>query len=123
MNDLDRPESLQYDFGNFPNLNNVTDKVKYNLLKNPFKPKPNYIFPVKVLHGSDRSLNFQWFIEFQFLLYDKINDFVCCLLCILFCKDNNSKVTKLSGFSKEDKVGDKLKDTMKAYSCYCHTLF
>lgn len=84
MNDLDRPESSQYDFGNFPNK--VTDKVKYKLLTNPFKPDPNYIFPVTFLHGSDRSLNFQWFIEFQFLLYYKI------------CKNNKNKVVKLPGF-------------------------
>ena len=55
--------------GNFTNLNNVADKVKYDLLINHFKPDSNYIFPVKFLHGSDRSLNFHWLIEYPFLVY------------------------------------------------------
>ena len=50
----------QYDSGNFTNLNNVMDEVKNILLTNNFEPDSNYIFPVKFLHGSDRSLNFDW---------------------------------------------------------------
>ena len=45
------------------------DKVKYNLLINHFKHDSSYIFPVKFLHGSDRSLNFYWLIEYPFLVY------------------------------------------------------
>ena len=85
------------------------DKVKYNLVTNHFKFNSNYIFPVKFLHGSDRSLHFHWLIKYPFLVYSKITDSVCCLPCILFCKNNKSKLTKLPGFSEWHKVGDKLK--------------
>ena len=61
------------------------------------------------MHESDRSLNFHWLIESQFLVYSKINDSVCSLQCILFCKNNKNKLTKLRRFSKWHKVGDKLK--------------
>ena len=37
----------------------------------------------------------------------KINDSVCCLPCLLFCKNNKNKLAKLPGFSKWHKVGDK----------------
>ena len=42
---LDGPESSQYDIGNFTNLDNVTDEVKYNLPTNHLKLDSNYIFP------------------------------------------------------------------------------
>ena len=86
----------------------LSDEVEYNS-RNHFKPDSNYIFPVKLLHGSDRSLNFHWLIEYPFLVYSKINDFVFCLPCVLFCKNNKNKLTKLPVFSKWHKVGDKLK--------------
>ena len=85
------------------------DKVKYNLLTNHFKSHSNYIFPVKFLHRSDRSLNFHWLIKYPFLVYSKINDSVCCFPGILFCKNNKIKLVKLPRFSKWHKVGDKLK--------------
>ena len=109
MNVLDHPEASQYDIGNFTNLSNVTDEVKYNLLTNHFKPDSNYKFPVKFLHGSDRYLNFHWLIEYPFLVYSKINDSVCCLLCVLFGENNKNKLAKLPGFSKWHTVGDKNK--------------
>ena len=110
FNVLDRPESSQCGTGNFTNLDNVTDEVKYNLLTNYLKPDSDYIFPVKFLQGSDRSLNFHWLIEYSFLIYSKINDSVCCLPCVLFCKNNINKLVKFLRFSKWHKVGDKLKN-------------
>ena len=90
-------------------MNNVIDEVKYNLLTNDFKPDSNYLFPVKYLHGNERSHNFHCLIEYQFLVYSKIKDFVCCLPCVLSCKNNKKKLAKLPGFSKWYKVGDKRK--------------
>ena len=58
---------------------------------------------------SCRSLNVHWLIEYPFLAYIRINDSVCCLPFILFCKNNKKKLAKLPGFSKWHKVGDKLK--------------
>ena len=85
------------------------DKVEYNLLTNYLKSNSNYIFPAKFLQGSDKSLNFHWLIEYPFLIYSKINDSVCCLPCLLFCKNIKNKLTKFPRFSKWHKVGDKLK--------------
>ena len=96
---------------NFTNLNNVMNEVKYNLLTNHFKSHSYYIFPVKSLHGSNISLKFPWLIEYPFLVYSKINDSVCCLPRVLFCKNNKNILAKLTGFSKWHKVGDKLKTT------------
>ena len=90
-------------------MNNVADEVKYNLLTNHFKTDSNQKFPVKVLHGSDRCLNFHWLIEYLVLVYSKINGSVCCLPCILFGENNKNKLAKLPGFLKWHKVGDKLK--------------
>ena len=64
---------------------------EYNSLTNHFKPDSNYIFPVKFLHGSDRSLTFHWLIKYP------------------FCKNNKNKLARRPGFSKWHKVGDKLK--------------
>ena len=94
---------------NFANLNNVTDEVKNRLITNHFKPDSNCIFPVKFLHGSNRSLNFHWLIEYPFLVNSKIKNSVCCLPCILFCKNSKNNCVKLPGFSKWHKVGDKPK--------------
>ena len=88
FNVLDRPESSQYDIGNFTNLNNVTDEIKNILLTNHFKPDSKDIFPVKFFHGNDRSLDLYWLIEYPFLVNSKINDSAVCLPCILFCKTN-----------------------------------
>ena len=98
FNVLDRPESSQYHTGNFTNFN-VTDKVKYNLLTNHFKPDSNFKFPVKFLHGSDRCLSFHWLIEYLFLVYSKINDSVCYFPYIFFGKNNKNKLAELPGFS------------------------
>ena len=67
------------------------------------------MLPAKFLQASDRSVNFHWLIEYPFLIYSKINDSVCCLPCVLFCKNNINKLAKFPRFSKWHKVGDKLK--------------
>ena len=55
-----------------------------------------------LLHGSDRSLNFHWLIEYPFLVYSKIN--ICCFPCLLFFSNNKSKFAKLPGFSNGIKL-------------------
>ena len=67
------------------------------------------MFPVKFLRGRGRSLNFNWLVEYPFLLYSKINDSICCLPCILFCKNSKNKLMKPRWFSNWHKVGNKLK--------------
>ena len=54
------------------------------------------------LHGSDRSLNLHWLIEYPFLVHSKIN--VCFLPCLLFCNNNKNKFAKLPGFSNGIKL-------------------
>lgn len=43
-------------------------------------------------------------------MHSKRNDSVYCLPCILFCKNRKSKLVKLPGFPKLNKIGDKLKN-------------
>ena len=42
------------------------------------------------------------------MIYSKINDTVCCLPCLLFCKHSKKKLAKFPRFSKWHKVSDKL---------------
>lgn len=57
------------------------DSDKYQLLKNHFKPGPNYKFP-KGIHG--RTFQSRWLQVYPWLVYSKKENGGYCLPCVLF---------------------------------------
>ena len=63
------------------------DKIaKYKLLTNHFKPDQNYKFTSRLQHISVRVMNYHWLVSFFLLVYNKGNNSVFCLPCVLFDK-------------------------------------
>ena len=92
-------------------FNICSDEARINLVKKHFKPDHLFDFPRKQLHGCNRSFNIKWLETYPFLVYSKFLDSVFCLPCTLFTDTSDSKnsFSKLPGFSKWQKIGEKLR--------------
>jgi hypothetical protein len=61
----------------------LSDEIKYNMLVNNVRSEANnYIFPK---NSIGRSFQYQWLVEFPWLVYSKLENGGYCLPCVLFC--------------------------------------
>ena len=86
------------------------DNLCINLLDNHFKPDKNFEFPRKLLHGCKRSFSHKWIMKYPFLAYSRYLDALFCLPCVLFSKSKENNFTKIPGFSKWYKTGEKVEE-------------
>ena len=76
----------KYDISGFFNLSSkLSDKDKYDLIKNSFKPDKSYDFPNKnIKKPAVMPFLFKWLEEFSWLRYSKFLDGGLCIPCSLF---------------------------------------
>ena len=82
--------------------------VRINLLDNHFKPDKKFEFPQKSLHGCKRSFSHNWIMKYSFLAYSWYLEALFCFSCVLFSKNKENNFTKIPGFSKWYKTGEKV---------------
>ncbi|CAH0558722.1 unnamed protein product [Brassicogethes aeneus] len=71
------------DIGNFVNASSIQDKQKYDLLKRPYKPSPDYDFKQDV-ELNKRPFIYKWFDQYDWLVYSKVLKGALCKYCVLF---------------------------------------
>ena len=90
---------LIYDVGSFyTTVDGLSDNQKYDIVKNVWKPPPNFAFPTKVISGKNRKFNYSWLDRFPWLVYSRCLDGAFCLACVLFGSRgvlNGSKLDRL----------------------------
>lgn len=78
-------EPLQNDIGLLkPTIPTMTDIVKYDSIRNIWRPNEGYQFRVTEYKGKKTSCNFSWFKNYEWLVYSPMNDSVYCLHCLMF---------------------------------------
>lgn len=74
----------QYDIGHYLKNNfNITEDLKYKLLKNPWIPCIHYNFKKDIVVGN-RPFLFKWFSIYPWLVYSKVFKSTFCIYCVLF---------------------------------------
>ena len=85
------------DIGSFyDKVSSLTDPQIYDLLKNIWKPSPQYVYPIHYSYGKNRKFNSAWLQKFPWLTYSGILDGAFCLPCILFGRRIGSNSTRLN---------------------------
>ena len=70
------------DIGSYMKVRNISDSVKFRLLKNHFKPGPTYCFP---RFATGRRFQHKWLHQFTpWLVYSEVAKGGFCLPCALF---------------------------------------
>ena len=89
----------------------LNDTSRENLLDNVIQPEEVFTFPTKQLHCCFKSFNFKlWTKRYPFLAYSRSMDSEFCLSWALFATSLTSLFSKLPGFSKWHKSGQKTKE-------------
>ena len=86
------------DIGNFINeITNFDDTVKYNILKNSWKPGPTFKFPFSIHKKNKRDerryINYSCLVEHEWLTYSDIYKGLFCKYCVIFANTKNSLIT------------------------------
>ena len=88
-----------FDIGLFYQKAKIPDAEKYLAFNNCWKPDPNFVFPVSIEAGKNRSFLHSWLQQFPWLAYSESVNGAFCKICIFFgnlssCK-NAGKLNKL----------------------------
>ena len=90
---------LIYDVGSFhTTVDRLSDDQKYDIVKNVWKPPPNFAFQTKIISGKNRKFNYSFLDRFPWLVYFRCTDGAFCLACVLFGSKgvlNGSKLDRL----------------------------
>ena len=85
------------DIGSFQDkVSSFTDPQIYVILKNIWKPRPQYVYPIHYSYGTNRKFNSARLQKFPWLTYSGILDAAFCLPCVLFGRGIGSNSTKLN---------------------------
>ncbi|XP_031327332.1 zinc finger MYM-type protein 1-like [Photinus pyralis] len=76
----------KFDLGNFVNPQKpISDSIKFDLIKSPFKPSINYNFKGDSREGkSKRAFRYEWFQQFEWLAYSSKLKGALCKNCVIF---------------------------------------
>ena len=62
-------------------INKLSVEEKHNLLKNHFKPRPDYTFPLRYIHGCNRSFKLKYLEQHPWMVYSPYLDAAFCISC------------------------------------------
>ena len=87
--------NLELDIGCYINDHSIPDRLKYQLLCNPWAPDSKYEFPVQHSNGHNRKFQLKWMKDFAWLTYSAKDNGAYCRFCVLFGRSEGVGVTKI----------------------------
>ena len=79
------------DIGLFIGKNDISDDVKYQLLKNRWRPDNTYNFPKIQQNKQSRSFSLKWLVTYEWLAYSHEKGDAFCAECVFFAKPTIGK--------------------------------
>lgn len=90
------------DIGNYVISRDLSDAIKYKIIKECWEPPPDYKFPVFEHKNHKRKFQRNWLQQYPWLAYSGINEGTFCKPCVLFGRTKVSEYgdVPLSGLVK-----------------------
>ena len=107
------------DIGLYVNKHDIPDDIKYQLLKQPWKPDATYKFPKIQQSGQNRSFVYNWLNTFPWLAYSKAKEGAFCVYCVLFATPTVGKGSHQSTGVLVSRPLCKYKDALEEFREHC----
>lgn len=108
------------DIGLFIGKNDLSDDVKYQLLKNRWRPDNTYNFPKIQQNKQSRSFSLKWLVTYEWLAYSHEKGGAFCAECVLFAKPTVGKGLHQSTGVLVSTPLCRYKDALEEFRRHCH---